>query len=206
MRLIDLTGEKFGRLTVIKRHPVNDRQNKPQWECICDCGKNVVVSAYSLRSGNTKSCGCYKSDIDREVNTTHGESKTRLYRIWCSIKRRCNSPTDKSYDRYGGRGISVCEEWNNSYETFSKWAKENGYSEGLSIERKDVNGNYCPDNCTWITLKEQARNKRNTIYITIGNETKRFREWCEMYNVKYDSALYRYHKGYSVEEIFRERE
>lgn len=206
MRLIDLTGKKCGRLTVIRRCPINTKQNKPQWECLCECGNTVIVSASSLRSGNTKSCGCYKRDIDRLVNTTHGESKTKLYHIWSSIKDRCYNVHAKSYKDYGERGITMCDEWLNSYESFRDWAIEHGYEDGLSIERVDVNSNYCPANCTWIPLSKQCDNKRTTIYITIGDETKPLKKWCDTYDVKYSTALYRYHKGYSINEIFKRKD
>ena len=118
------------------------------------------------------------------------------------MKDRCYNSNNKRYDSYGGRGIKVCDDWKESFDNFNVWALNNGYQEGLSIERVNVNDSYFPSNCTWITLSQQNRNKRTSILITIENETKTISDWCSIYGVKYATALWRYHQGYSVEKIF----
>lgn len=183
----DLTGLRFGRLTIIKRaddyiSPKGARH--VQWECKCDCGKSVVASSCQLNSGNAKSCGCLRKEIYKRG--THHMSNTRLFRIWASMHKRCENKNDtKDYPRYGGRGIIVCNEWSgkSGFENFFKWAMENGYSDNLTIDRKDVNGNYEPSNCRWADRKTQNRNRRDTKIITAFGITKPLVEFCEEYQI-----------------------
>lgn len=193
-------GKKFGRLTVIK----TVRGKKGYWcECQCDCGNIVMVNQSNLGSGNTKSCGCLKKELLSAEKSTHGESKTRLYHIWKAMRKRCTNPYTNDAHLYRDRGITVCDEWQD-YSQFSKWARENGYSDELTIDRIDPNGNYTPDNCRWATWQEQARNKRDTICITIGKETKTLTEWCEEKGVLYGTALHRFKKQHLIgEDLFR---
>lgn len=160
-KLDDLTGRKFNRLTVIEKAG-NDKYGHPKWKCICDCGNETIVLASQLRTGNTKSCGCLVKETNVKLRTTHGMKKSRIYRTWINMKVRCTYQKDKCYKDYGGRGITVCSEWMDSFQAFYDWAMKNGYNDDLTIDRKDVNGNYCPENCKWITMAEQQKNKRNS--------------------------------------------
>lgn len=155
--LIDLTGKKFGRLTVIGRAPTV--RNRTYWLCECDCGKRISVDGGNLRGGHTESCGCLQKERASQANTTHGMRGTRLYRIWNCMRNRCYRKSYHAYKHYGGRGIRVCPEWN-SFEPFRDWAMSYGYKDDLSIDRIDVNGNYSPENCRWVTMAYQNQNKR----------------------------------------------
>lgn len=194
-KLIDLTGQRFGRLLVLKRHGANDGNGKPMWLCKCNCGAEIAVSGWSLKSGNTKSCGCLK--LEHPSRLSHGAWGTRLYRIYKNMKRRCSDVNAPEYKHYGGRGITVCDEWMNSFEAFRDWALANGYHDTCNraeytIDRIDVNGNYEPSNCRWASQTVQMRNTRRTRYATCDGVTKSIGEWAEElsmpYNTVYDKA------------------
>lgn len=200
---IDLTGMKFGRLTVESFAFAKKGNN--YWNCVCDCGEIKQVPTGSLTRGHTTSCGCFKKEQANKSNkkrmTTHGERYTRLYSIWADIKKRCLNPNSINYSNYGGRGITICDEWINDYTSFSTWAKDNGYSEDLEIDRIDVNGNYEPSNCRWVTRKVNSNNKRKNRKITINGATKTLSEWVDCYSLDYkvvQSRLNRY--KWSIEE------
>lgn len=148
---IDITGQKYGRLTVLSY--AYTKNKVAFWKCKCDCGNEKIVRGSHLKNGSIKSCGCFRKEVTGKKATVHGKYGSRLYRIWKGIKGRCFNPSNSKYPIYGGRGITVCNEWL-EYEPFYEWAMKNGYKEDLTIERIDVNGNYEPSNCTWVTEKE----------------------------------------------------
>lgn len=160
-KLEDLTGWKFGRLTVIEKAE-KDKYGHWKWRCICDCGKETIAYAAGLRNGSVRSCGCLVKETNARIRTTHGKKRTRLYRTWINMKARCYQAKDRCYKDYGERGIEVCPEWQHDFQAFYEWAMANGYTDNLTIDRKDVNGDYCPENCRWITMAEQQKNKRNS--------------------------------------------
>lgn len=195
----DITGQKFNRLTVIGRAE-NNKYNRAQWKCKCDCGNTIIVSGNALLRENTKSCGCLNYDkLKESKNKTHGMSNTRIFRIWINMKARCINEKHEAYKDYGGRGICVCEEWKNSFEAFYDWSIKNGYSDKLTIDRIDVNGNYEPSNCRWITLKEQQNNKRTNHIITYNGESHTIAQWGEKVGINRKILARRINKGWEVE-------
>ena len=186
MKLKDLAGQKFGKLTALYQLH-NNHTRHTYWLCTCDCGNLVEIRSSHLRSGNTKSCGCLRNAII----TKHGKHNTRLYRIWAAMKRRCYNKSQSDYKNYGARSIKICDEWRRDFKAFYNWAIDNNYQDNLTIDRIDVNGNYEPSNCRWSTIKQQANNRRTTKYITYQGETKSLSEWCELFNLKYHTIKYR---------------
>ena len=172
----ELTGRKFGMLTVLSySHTTN---GCAYWLCRCECGNTKTVLAGNLTSGKTQSCGCLQKKRASESSKSHGGSQTRLYRIWKGMKNRCYNPKVHEYENYGGRGIRVCAEWQ-SFEAFRDWALQNGYSEDLTIERKDSSGMYEPSNCTWIPLTDQGKNTRRIRYIEYGGRKMSLADWSK---------------------------
>lgn len=202
-RVVDMTNKRFGRLTVIERDL--SIIGKAYWKCLCDCGKETIVYGASLRNGLTKSCGCLSNEISKNNFKKHGLSNTRLYRIYYSMKNRCYKHKDKRYENYGKRGIIVCDEWKNSFEAFYEWAMRSGYNENLTIERIDVNGDYCPDNCTWITKERQSLNKTNSYLITYNGETKCLSEWARQFGISRGAILNRIKRGWNIEKALTKK-
>lgn len=184
-KFIDLTGQKFGRLTVLSRAE-NSKCGRVMWNCICDCGNHAKVSSNRLKQGETKSCGCLRKSDTKNYS---GKKELRLYRIWNSMNNRCRPKYDGRYGDYVIRGITVCDEWLHDFQAFYEWAMANGYSDDLTLDRKDNDGNYCPENCRWITRKEQANNTRRNHYVTYNGETHTIAEWATIKEKKY-SLLY----------------
>lgn len=198
-KLIINSGDKFGKLTIIKElEPTEYRSGKTKYRylCKCDCGKEKIVPYVGLKNG-TKSCGCLNTG-----NKIHGLSRNRLFEIYRHLNYRCYHKNNPDYKDYGNRGIKVCAEWlgDNGFFNFKKWSMENGYSEELTLDRIDVNGDYEPNNCRWTTNKVQQRNKRNNFYITYNGETRPCNEWAEIKHMNPHSLYYRLKTaGWSVE-------
>ncbi len=198
----DLTGQKFGRLKVIGRAPNRidaSGKNRIYWECECECGTIAEVASDSLRSGRQQSCGCYKREYLHKAKSSHQETKSRLYGIWLAMKRRCDTDTLPCYKDYGGRGIQVCDEWVSDYTSFRNWAIQNGYNDGLSIDRIDNDGNYTPDNCRWVDSVAQANNRRSNHLLTLNGETHNITEWAKILGKNPKTLFSRVYSGWSDE-------
>lgn len=194
----DIAGRKFGRLTVQKRAgTAKDRH--VTWLCRCDCGNMTTATGSRLRSGETQSCGCLNKEINRDKVKTHGMTKSRLYGEWRGMKERCTRASHPSYPNYGERGITVCQEWSDSFEAFRDWALSNGYRDDLTIDRIDNDGNYEPGNCRWITLKEQQRNRRNNRLITHDGRTQPMKQWAEEKGIPCNTLRARLNRGWPID-------
>lgn len=190
---IDLTGKRFNHLVVIERAN-NSPRGSTMWRCVCDCGNEKLVRRDNLVYGAVKSCGCLTHRP--AYNRTHNKSKSKLYRKWVSMKRRCYDITSAGYKNYGGRGIEVCDEWKESFESFYDWAMKTRQDDTLTLERVDVNGNYCPENCTWITKAEQSNNRTSCIMITYNGKTQNLMQWCKELNLDYKRTYNRMFKSH----------
>ena len=186
-KIEDLKGMRYGKLTVIKFVEIN-KNHRASWLCKCDCGKEKLVASHDLKHG-IKSCGCLKKE-NKVLNK-------RIHNIWNNMINRCCNPNNKRYYDYGGRGIKLCSEWRNKYKNFEKWALNNGYSDDLTIDRKDNNKGYCPKNCRWITRKENSRNMRNNRFITIDGCKKTLQEWSEIYSIRSCTVATRIRRGWT---------
>lgn len=197
----DITGQKFGRLTVLELD-TNSKEKAAKWICKCECGAIISTRGSSLRSGHTKSCGCFHLEdlIARKIRATHGKEGTRIYRIWQGVKNRCLNQNEPAYKKYGGRGITVCEEWKNNFQAFYNWAMESGYQDNLTIDRINNDGNYEPSNCRWTTAKIQANNRRSNRIVEYNGENITLSELSEKTGVPYGRIAHRLYRGWSVEE------
>lgn len=200
-KAIDLTGQRFGRWTVLEHAPNRNKQNNRHtyWSCLCDCGSIANVRALDLQRGHSRSCGCLSKEIAGNRFLSHGRYNTRLYSVWSNMITRCYNPNSQKYPHYGGRGISVCEEWR-TFSVFCEWALNNGYTDDLTIDRIDVNGNYEPANCRWVSWIVQERNRTNNHVVTLNGQTKCLTEWCNIYGISRGTVGTRIHRGWSVED------
>lgn len=216
MNKLDLTGQRFGRLTVIKeaepmvyREASGRKRTLRRWWCRCDCGNNIVAIQTNLHSGKTKSCGCLRKALASswcsEKNRSHGLTGSRLFRIFSGIKQRCLNRNDKAFSSYGGRGVSVCKEWlgNEGFKHFYDWAMENGYSDDLSIDRINNDGPYAPWNCRWVDKRTQQNNRRSNIVIELHGKKHTQREWADILSVSVDKIRYYRAKGLTGDELYK---
>ena len=185
----DKTGQVFGRLTVVSYAGVNNTRHS-QWLCKCECGNTITVPSNNLISGTTQSCGCLRKErLENAIKIKrYGDTpleKDRIYRIWRNMRSRTKYKCKGISKCYSERDIRVCDEWEKSFDTFRKWALNNGYNDNLSIDRIDNEKGYSPDNCRWATLKEQANNKRTNSYITYKGETHTIAEWASILGMSY---------------------
>jgi len=198
MRRLDLKGQKFNRLTVLEYS--HNEGAKVMWKCRCDCGNITFVSSSNLRCNRTKSCGCFKLEEFSKRFTKHNQRHTKLYEIWKGIKNRCLNPNHSSFHNYGGRGITICDEWKNDFVSFYNWSMQNGYIESVTtIDRINNDGNYEPSNCRWTDRKTQANNTRTNHYITYQNQTLTLKQWSEKINISYSCLLSRLKHNWSIE-------
>lgn len=204
----DRIGQKYGRLIVMKYLYTNERR-KAVWLCKCECGNYIEVPSERLATGNTKSCGCLHSDTSKERAKELIEKHTKyknnnekkIANAFRQMKHRCYNPKCKAYKNYGARGIKICQEWLDDFSKFYKWSIENGYNESLSIDRIDVNGNYDPNNCRWVTNLQQQNNKRNNKYIEFNGEKHTYAEWGRILNIPASTIAGRVRNGCTIEKI-----
>lgn len=204
---IDFTGQRHERLTVIRK----SNKGRSWWICKCDCGEIVEIPTFKFLQN--KSCGCLEKENRKSLHErkrTHGMTETRLYSVWCGIKDRCYNSKTEHFDRYGGRGITMCDEWKHSFELFQEWAYSAGYNDKLSgkeqsIDRIDVNGNYCPQNCRWVNQTRQMRNTAKAVYVLYNGDNIPILDFCELYKITYPHFVKRrIDKGISADRIIRE--
>ena len=205
MQLIDLTGKRFGRLYVIKRDKdfvQESGRKRAAWLCECDCGTIKSVLGDNLKSGKVVTCGCYARENTSKNNSTHHESKSHLYAVWCGMKARCNNQNNTYYSRYGGRGISVCDEWQNNYNAFRDWMLDNGYSDSghdKTIDRINNDLGYSPDNCRVVDAKSQANNRSSCRLFTYKGKTQNITQWADEFGIEFKKLHYRLSHGWDIE-------
>ena len=197
----DLTGKTFNRLTVIKRAEIEKKE--VYYLCKCICGNEKIIRGKDLKYNKIKSCGCLNKEKTTERNTKHSLRHTRIYRIWLLMKNRCLNSKYHLFKNYGGRGITVCNEWKNDFVKFYDWSMNNGYNDTLTIDRIDVNGNYEPSNCRWATKLQQQRNTTRLRKITYKNETHCISEWAEILGLEYNTLYHRFRRNNYSEDVLK---
>ena len=199
----DLTGKKFGKLTVIKSLGL-DTHSEMNWECVCDCGNKYIAKSYSLRKGTTKQCKECAIKQMSENSRKYVVFSKRLKECYVNMKTRCTNKNQDPFNRYVNRGIELCEEWENDYNKFQTWALNNGYSETLTLDRIDNNKGYYPENCRWVTRREQANNRRTSLFLIYKGKKDTLANWARNLNIPYNYIQYRVYKGKTLEEIVNE--
>lgn len=204
MKLIDLTGQRFGFLVVLKRAE-NSKDKQTQWLCKCDCGNEKVIAGKHLKNGSIVSCGCYAKEQRRKATTKHGFARTKLNYAYDHMIKRCYSSKDKCFKNYGGRGIKVCDKWLNDSRSFYKWAIENGYDLNApymkcTLDRIDVNGDYSPENCRFVDIKTQSNNRTSNFLITYDGLTMNATEWSKKIGLNPKTIIKRIRSGWSAKE------
>lgn len=201
-KLIDLAGQRYGRLAVIEMAGRNEH-NQRLWRCVCDCGNSAEVLGFLLRQGQSQSCGCLQREAIGNVNKSHGKASSPVYRIWRSMMDRCHLPTSHAYARYGGRGIVVCGRW----QVFNNFYADMGDKpDGLSLERIDNEGPYSPENVCWASTKDQANNRRSNRFIEFNGETKTLAQWADYAGVKLGTLWSRLKRGIPMGEALVNRD
>lgn len=201
MKLDDLTGKRYGKLVVLDRAANIGRQ--VAWRCQCDCGNEKTTTGWNLKSGQCLSCGCIVKETSRMNPVKHGQSYTRLYHIWIGMKQRCYYAKHRHYDRYGGRGITVCAEWVDDFDAFYDWSMEHGYTDNLTIDRIDVDGSYSPSNCRWITLADQNGNTSKTKLYEANGEKHTIAEWSRITGIPKSTIRNRLCRGKTIENALK---
>jgi hypothetical protein len=203
-KLKDLSGNVYGRLKVLSKTISKTKSTNARWLCLCECGKEKDIQGTSLTSGMTRSCGCLRREIGKGKNLSHGMatkgSQSPEYRTWCKIKERCANPKDKRFKDYGGRGIEVCRRWRSDFSLFllDMGPRPAGR---FSIERKDNNGHYSPENCEWIPMADQAGNKRSNVRIEFGGRTLYKAQWARLFGIDNQKFQKFERSGLSIGEI-----
>jgi len=191
----DLTGQRFGKLIVLERATSNSKSGNARWTCRCDCGGIVTVIGSHLRDRHTSSCGCLKM-----CDALQGHSRERIYRTWRGMHQRCYNKTHDKYKWYGEKGIVICSEWHD-FMAFREWALGSGYTDNLTIDRTNPDGNYCPENCRWVDMKFQANNKTNNRIVTWLNENYTVSQFAEKLHVPYHTVRNQMKLGWGIEKI-----
>jgi len=197
---IDLVGHVYGRLEVISKKGKTNNGNY-LWKCLCECGKTSIVSGGNLRNGHTRSCGCLNSEVASKTHKTHGMRKTPIYNTWLAMRERCSNVKHIEFKRYGGRGISVCSRWADSFENFLADMGEKPTPKH-SIDRRDSNGNYTPENCRWATIKQQQRNRRNNLVIIYDGQVRCLSEWAEVLGIGRGALKSRINADWPIHKAF----
>lgn len=202
-KLENLVGQKFGKLTVIEK--TEKYKGHSKYKCVCDCGKETIAISNNLKRGKTQSCGCGEVE-NRKANwdkfRTHGLRNHPLHETWTRMKGRCYNKKNEKYKDYGGRGIYVCEEWKKDFKSFYDWSIENGWQEGLTIDRRNNDGIYEPANCRWVPNEVQANNKRTNVFITYQGEVKTIAQWAKHFNIGASLISQRLKRNLSLDAVF----
>ena len=200
---LNLTDQRFGKL-IVEGRAGTDSSGHTTWLCKCECGNTTIARGSHLKRGYIQSCGCLATETLAKRSTKHGLERTRIYRIWNGMMIRCYNPKSNRYNRYGGRGITVCDEWKNDVKAFYDWAMANGYQDHLTIERKDNDGPYSPENCTWATMKEQLNHTSRNHMVTVSGVTKTVTQWVEDNGIAISTVYSRLQRGWTIERAVTE--